>query len=235
MIGKFLKTVFILAFLMGLAFWSPWKEWNFSWFNLIGINQKEGFSSLRVQSFSGNLNVYVDDELQGVADSSGEVLEILPIEPGNHILKLTREEESAFFYELVKEIPFSEDIDVIVGYELGPSAQFSEGHILYSKKSFEANRDPILEIFSPTSNVSVKLDGVDIGQTPINNIELSTDKTHKLLLEKDGYDSLEIQILPDSIEEREKLRDYILTLDVSLFARPLNLVTETDPSEDERT
>lgn len=218
---------------MILAFWSPWKDWNLAWFNLFGINSKEGYSSLRVQSFAGDMQVYVDDESKGVASGAGEVLEILPIRPGNHIVKLTRESDSGFYYEVVKEIPFAEDIDVIVGYELGPSEEFSEGHVLYSKKSFDANRDPILEIFSSTTNVNVKLDGVDVGQTPLSNLELSTDTTHKLSFAKDGYDELEIQLLPETLEEREKLKDYTLTLDVSLFARPFNLQTETEI--DERT
>lgn len=224
-----LKKLFILTitiiFLAILAFWSPWQNWNLSWINLLGIESKEEFAGLKVISLAGDIDVYIDDEYQGTA-LDGNYLEVTPINPGEHFITLQRPSDTAQYTEIVRKVNFEPGIDVVIGYEIGPTEEFSEGHILGVRKSFISETGPFLEVFSTPENISVTIDGKYIGETPIKSLSIDANSKHTLKFEKDGYDSLEIEILPDEQEARDLLRDYILTLEINLFARPVNIISE---------
>ncbi|MFQ5492823.1 MAG: hypothetical protein ACE5DX_01540 [Candidatus Dojkabacteria bacterium] len=222
---KIALVILILSGLLVLAVWSPWQNWNLSLTNLLGIEAKEEFSALKVKSLTGEIDIFIDGEYRDTASPETDLLEIFPIDPGEHTVLLRRRNHEDY-EEVVRKINFEPQIDVIVGYEIGPSETFSEGHILYARKSFASPGSPLLEIFSSPEKINVFLDNQFIGETPLKDVNLDISDQRKLRFEKDGYDELEIIVLPESQEERDKLKDTILTIEINLFARPINIVTE---------
>lgn len=222
--SKLLKFITFFLALTLLAFWSPWQNWDFQWINLFGIESRQDYSSLNIKSFEGDLEVYIDNELQGTVGEDDGFLEISPLKEGEHTVRLQRpQSESDFFNVFERRLNFENNADVVIGYDLGPTSEFSEGHILSARKSFTVGKDPVLDIVSPLEGVNVKLDGSDIGKTPLRSIPISINSKHTLSFAKDGYDTLEIEIFPDSQEDRNKLKDLVLNLEVNLFLKPVDI------------
>lgn len=223
---KILSSLIIVMGLIVLAFWSPWQEWNIHWTNIFGIGSRDEFSGLKVKSFSGELEVFLDGKSVGKVDDKQSFLEVFPIEPGEHNVKLSRPEDKGYYEEVERRVNFEQEVDVVIGYDLGPSALFSEGHVLTSRKSYTLGQNPTLDIVSTLENVDVKIDGKDIGKTPLRAIPMSIDTTHVLSFNKPGFDPLEIEIFPSEQSEREKLKDLVLNLEVTLFAKPVELTAQ---------
>lgn len=218
-------TLLVLALIV-LAFWSPWQTWNFEWINIFGIDSRDSYSGLKVKSFSGEIEVFVDGESAGTTTDQESFLDIYPIDPGEHNVKILRPNNDGFYTEFERNINFEKEVDVVIGYDLGPTSLFSEGHVLTAKKGFTKGNDPTLDILSTLNEVDVKLDGRDIGKTPLRSIPISIDSTHILSFSKKGFDSLEIEILPSEQEARDKLKDIKLSLEVNLFAKPIDLTAQ---------
>jgi hypothetical protein len=226
MLKRLALIVVILVCLVGLGVWSPWQQWKLNLPSILGIQSPEQFGSLKVKSLSGDIDVFVDGEFKDTASADdSDFLEIVPISPGEHTIRMVRRDEPGF-PEVIRKLNFEPGADVVVAYEMGPSESFSEGHILYARKSFENKGKPQLEIFSTPDNTKVTLDGTYLGQAPLKDIELDTNSKHKLKFEKDGYDPLEIDIFPDTQADRDKLKDMILTLEINLFERPVKVVNQ---------
>jgi hypothetical protein len=179
-----------------------------------------------VKSFSGELEVFVDGESAGITTDQQSFLDVFPIKPGEHLVKIVRPSNDGFYSEFERNINFERDVDVVIGYDLGPSTLFSEGHVLTAKKSFTKGAEPTLDILSTVDDVDVKLDGRDIGKTPLRTVPIGIESTHILSFSKKGFDSLEIEILPTEQSERDKLKDIELSLEVNLFAKPVELTAQ---------
>lgn len=218
-------TTLILA-LVVLAFWSPWQNWNVHWTNIFGIENREEFSGLKVKSFSGELEVFLDNNSVGKITDKDSFLEVFPIDPGEHTVKIVRPDNNGYYEELERRLNFEKEVDVVIGYDLGPSKLFSEGHVLTSRKSYTVGQNPTLDIVSTLEDVDVKIDGKDIGKTPLRSIPMSIDATHVLSFNKQGFDPLEIEIFPAEQSERDKLKDLVLNLEVTLFAKPVELTAQ---------
>lgn len=225
MLKKLLVGTVVIIGLGVLAFWSPWQQWDFSITSILGIESKEEFSALKVRSLGGTIEVFLDGESYGEVSTEEEFLEVFPVDPGEHTVRLVRKSD-ADYTEVVRKINFEPAVDVIIGYEIGPNEQFSEGHILYARRSFTAQGDPTVEVYSSPEAITVQLDGAEIGQTPIKDVTLTTDRRHTLSFSKPGYDPLDIEILPDNQADRDKLKNTILTLEINLFAQPVPIVEQ---------
>lgn len=223
---KVTRISLLVLSLILLAFWSPWQSWNIEWINIFGIDSKDSYSGLKVKSFSGEMEVFIDGESAGITTDQESFLDVYPIEPGEHSVKIARPGNNGFYTEFERNINFEKDVDVVIGYDLGPSTLFSEGHVLTAKKSFTKGAEPILDILSTVVDVDVKLDGRDIGKTPLRSVPITIDSTHILTFSKKGFDSLEIEILPTEQSERDKLKDVELSLEVNLFAKPVELTAQ---------
>lgn len=223
---KFIKLSVIILGLMLLAVWSPWQNWNFHWMNILGIESREQFSGLKLKSFSGELELFLDGESAGTVGDQESFLEVFPVSPGEHTVKITRPENNGFYTEFERTLNFEKEVDVVIGYDLGPSLLFSEGHVLTAKKSYTKGQNPVLDITSMIDDVDVKIDGADMGKTPLRSIPMGIDTTHVLHFSKPGFDPLEIEIFPTEQSERDKLKDIILTLEVNLFAKPVELTAQ---------
>ncbi len=216
----------IIIVLLILAIWSPWETWNFSLYDVLGVEQKQELSALKIYSLAGKLDIYLDDEYLGSAEAESGFAEFPSITPGEHVVRLERVDQGLEYQTLVRKLNFETGVEVVIGYELGPSKEFSEGHILYAKESFSDSDTAILDILSTPAKIKVSLDGQDLGATPLQNIELSVDSRHKLTFSQEGYDTLEIELLPEDQAARDKLRNLVLTLEVNLFAQPINVTKE---------
>ncbi len=223
---RFLKLTVVILGLMLLAVWSPWQNWNYHWSNLFGIESREQFSRLKLKSFSGDLELFLDGKSAGVVNDQESFLEVFPINPGEHTIKITRPDNEGFYTEFEKTLNFEKEVDVVIGYDLGPNLLFSEGHVLTAKKSYTKGQNPTLDIISTIDDVDVKIDGVDVGKTPLRSIPMSIESTHVLNFGKKGFDPLEIEIFPTEQSERDKLKDIILTLEINLFAKPVELTAQ---------
>ena len=223
---KATRISLLIISLILLAFWSPWQSWNLEWINIFGIDSKDSYSGLKVKSFSGELEVFVDGESAGITTDQQSFLDVFAIKPGEHLVKIVRPTNDGFYSEFERNINFERDVDVVIGYDLGPSTLFSEGHVLTAKKSFSKGAEPTLDILSTVNDVDVKLDGRDIGKTPLRTVPIGIESTHILSFSKKGFDSLEIEILPTEQSERDKLKDIELSLEVNLFAKPVELTAQ---------
>jgi len=221
MVKKLLLSLLFIIGLILLGFWSPWNNWQINIAQIFGVEPKEEFSALKVKSLMGEIEVYLDNDFMGVTNSSEDFLEVFPVEPGEHILTLKKSGVEDYA-EVVRKLNFEPAVDVVIGYEIGPNEYFSEGHILYARRSYSSNINPELQIFSTPENVNVYIDERLVGETQMQSISLSVDKRHKLKFEKEGYDPLEIEIFPANQQERDNLKGMILTLEVNLFAQPIN-------------
>ncbi|HLD03706.1 MAG TPA: PEGA domain-containing protein [Candidatus Dojkabacteria bacterium] len=220
------KPVIIILIAIGLivlAFWSPWSNLNFSLLNIFGISSVEKFATLKVKSLAGEIEVLIDGEYQDSVKSESDFLELTQINPGEHLIVLQRK---GMDYQVTRKINFEHGVDVVIAYEIGPTQEFSEGHILYTRKSFASEANTLIEIFSTPEHIKVFLDGVLIGETPLKDLDLDISGKHKLRFEKTGYDSMEIEVLPETQEERNKLKNLLINLEVSLFTRPVRVVTQ---------
>ncbi len=213
----------LLAFL--LAIWSPWNSWNISLTRLLGIDPPEEIGGLQVSSLAGTLEVYIDGSLKGTVDPEKSPLTIPAVEPGERQIKLIRKSDvEGAFYQFNQLVKFESGVDVILAYELGPTAEFSEGHLIYATKTAKvANPELSLNIVSSAEGSNVKIDDLDVGQTPIVTYKLDLTKQHKLVISKLGFDSQEFVILPTEQKDRDKLKGYNLNVNVDLFLQPIGI------------
>src|SRR3990170_1480448 len=147
MIKRFLLIIIIIISLIGLGIWSPWQNWKLDLPSILGIESKERFGSLKVKSLAGEIDVFLDGEFKDTASDDEEFLEIVPVSVGEHTIRMVRRDEPEF-PEVIRKLNFEAGADVIIGYEMGPSEHFSEGHIFYARKSYESKGKPILELFT---------------------------------------------------------------------------------------
>jgi len=197
-----------------------------SWLSVFGIDTEDKQGGLQILSHAGELDIYIDGEYIDTTLSNTDFLEIPSIHPGEHTVKLVRNTENAEYVEIVRKLNFEPAVDVIIGYEIGPSEVFSEGHMFYAKRNYSGKDDTLLDVFSEPQDIKVTMDGQYLGETPIRDLTIGLERKHLITFEKDGYDSLDIEILPDTGEERDKLKGLKLILEVNLFARPVEIVTK---------
>ncbi|MBD3363199.1 PEGA domain-containing protein [Candidatus Dojkabacteria bacterium] len=232
MAKKIIYTTLIILFLISLALWSPWEEYDISFARIFGVKEIEHLSGLELFSLKGELELYLDDEYKGSITPEGGSFVLDDIEKGNHILRISRKSDNPNeYFEVVKSVNFVENLKVVLAYELGPSEEFSQGHIFYARKNSIANPDSTTAMLNINcqgcEEANVFLDEIEIGKTPVEGYQLDLGKVHNLKLEKQNYEDLEFTILPDSQEDRDKLKGIELFIDVNLFLIPIEIEQET--------
>lgn len=225
MIKKIRNLFLLFLLLLLLGFWSPWNDWDINFLQLIGIDTQPKLATLKVKSLAGNIDIFIDEQNMGSVTADDEFAEITTISKGEHLIQLKRlTEKEGIYYELSRKLNFEPGVEVVIAYDLGPSEEFSEGHILYTAPNFNKDSAPDLNIISEPDDVAVFLDDSQIGTTPLKELELDISKQHKVRFEKQGYDTLEFILLPESQEARDKLKGLSLQLEVNLFLQPMKLI-----------
>lgn len=221
---KFFWITIFFAALILLAFFSPWRQIRIDLAGLFGLEQQESTAGLVISSYAGRLNVFIDGLSVGVA--TAETPLVLPsIPPGDRLIRLERESEvtDAFttYSKLLTLLPGSEGQ---ISYELGPSTEFSGGHLIYVAGVQTNNRESLrLNVKSNVAEAQVFVNDTSIGETPLNAYQLPIGSQYKLELRKAGYESQAFTILPDSQEDRDKLGGFDLNVEVDLFLQPIRI------------
>lgn len=223
MLKRFLVLIVLLITVLLCAVWAPWQSINIDLLQLVGIGARPTYARIQLTSLSGELELLIDGETRGSVGPEGSPLILEDIAPGEHQVLLRRTGNSNY-HTLERLITFSADTDVVIAYELGPSAAFSGGHILTAAKSISEGSDVILNLRSLPGEANVKLNSVEIGTTPIRRYKLDYNNTNEISVTKPGYEEIKLNLLPGEQAAREKLRGYELNLETDLFLLPIDVI-----------
>lgn len=221
-------TIFIVLLVLCvlLAIWSPWNSLRFTLSSLFGIKQATEVAGLQVISLSGDLSVLIDGDKVGEATSGEEAFIIDNVAPGDHLLTLEKisDIENAY-WKFSKVVTFYKSTSVAASFNLGPTEEFSEGHLIYFTENPNPENKKNLVVSLNVENASLTLDGETNLQFEgsILNTEISLDKQHSVLISKAGYDDLQFNILPADQTDRDKLQGLILNIDAHLLLKPVEL------------
>lgn len=222
---KILIVLIIIVTLLIGAIFVPWNSLT-DLKSILGIEDQIGYSSLKVYSLGGNLEVSVDEQERGLANFEMSYLEITPLEPGFHKIELVRESTEENFYQgFSKEIYFEEGFDVVISWEAGPSERSSSGWVLSAKRNdTDQKAENMSQLFvdlDPTG-ADLFMDGNQVADY-LNGVSLSLDKRHTISCRKTGFQDIDFEILPEEDDIRGRLIDYNLFLEVKLYEIPLEI------------
>lgn len=223
---KFAVILIILVLCTLIGLWSPWRSINIDLPQLFGISKQDLKSGLQVYSLSGNIQIYVDNQLKGEVTPEESPYFVDNIDPGQHLIKLERksEKESAY-WTFNKLVTFEKGTNVVVSYNLGPSEVFSEGHIIYAVNKDYTKTETSINVLLNINEFNIQFDSLPIEKISFNEYSSLLDLTrqHSIKLSKPGFEQLEFVILPSSQEERDKLKNYNIMIEAHLMYQPVNV------------
>lgn len=226
MLKKVTLLVVISLLCTLVALWSPWLYLNLDVRNLFGVRKPDSIAGLQVFSLGGELEIQIDGQILGTVTPEKSPFFYDTVTPGERMVSISRKSETPnSFWTFSKLITFEEGNTVVSSYFIGPSQEFSEGHFIFATKKTDLNAQSKLNISLNTDDAQIQIDSIAVEKF-INNkfttdIDLSSQK--KISIFKPGYETLEFTILPDQQEEREKLKNYDLNLEVQLMVLPVNV------------
>ncbi len=224
--NRIIKVILFLVICSLIALWSPWTNWNLDLNKIFGIQAPEVISGLQIYSLSGELEIYVDNNLVGSVDEEDSPFTVDKVMPGEHLFTLKRKSEVKNAYWIVnKLITFEAGTNVVASYNVGPEEEFTEGHIIYTIKRIDKNSSPSLNINLNVDNAVVTIDSNSEEEVlgKFYSTVLSYSQQHSITIFKDGYEKLEFSILPTSQEERDKLKDFNLNIEAHLMLQPVEV------------
>lgn len=222
---KLIFGSFLVVSCLILALWSPWIKWDFNVSSLFGVEEKEEIAGLQVISLSGDIEVFIDGVTIGTAAKDNPLI-VDRVTPEEHLVTLRRKSDIRNAYWSFNElITFEANTQVIVSYNLGPEEEFSEGHVIYAAKKSDLNKTSVLNFEIDVEDASVQLDDIPTQRITERKLTetLNFDKQHRVVITKNGYESLEFLILPEKQEERNLLKDYDINVKVRLAALPVKV------------
>lgn len=204
------------------AIWSPWNSWNISIAQLFGIEPPKQIGGLQVTSLAGELEVFIDGQSRGKVNTETSPLLIPAVTPGERQIRLVRTSQvTGAYWEFNRLIKFESGVDVVLSFELGPTEEFSEGHLIYATKNNELTENLLLAVNSGVDGAEVLVDDLRAGTTPLAGYVLTRDKQHRVVISAPGYETQEFTILPEDQTQRDKLKGFYLNVDVNLFLLPI--------------
>lgn len=225
---KILFYLSLLSMCVLVSVWSPWIYINLDITNIFGIVKPEEISGLKVVTLASDLEIFIDNEKRGELLEKDRTFIIDRVNPGNRLITLKRLGETATNYWVYNKIVnFEKNTTVVMAFNIGPSEFFSEGHIIYAiKKS---------DLSSPTK-LNIIMEGETGGVVQVNSESpvilrdskyttfISLEQQNKILVSKNGFESQEFTILPDTQEERDKFKEYDINVEIKLLLQPLDLI-----------
>lgn len=221
--------VLILLSCTLLALWSPWLSWNIDLRPLFGVKIPEVNAGIQVFSLAGELELLIDGVSIKTINTDNSPYFYDTITPGDRLITLRRSSDiKDAFWEFNELIRFIEGTSVTVSFNLGPEEVFSEGHIIYAIPKKESSTLNKLTITTNVEDVNIKLDNRVIEKADGFNYStnINLDGQRSVEISKRGYDPLEFTILPETQENRDKLRNFDLNLEVHLMLQPVPVVEE---------
>lgn len=207
-----------------LGLWSPWLKWDINISDLFGVESPDQISGLEVYSISGDLEVFVDDDSRGIA-TTDQPLFIDGLTPGTKSVRIVRlSETEGAYWSFNKLINFEENINVVISYYLGPEEEFSSGHVITARKKAEGEENN-LNIKTDISDYSLDINGISV-KVDSNDYSTQLPFNDQIILKinKLGYEDTEFKILPEEEEERLKLEDFVIIVDIQMLLQPVTVV-----------
>lgn len=218
----FLVLIPIILLLL-LAIWSPWVRWNIDIRTFFGLSPVNLTSGIQVYSLAGTLEIYLDGVKLGEAVSGKDPFITDKIESGQKVLSLKRvsSNESVKYWEINRLINFQPSTTVIASFNLGPDEIFSEGNIIYVENRVD-DLNPEVKIKVNVPEALVTLEDITIQKINSNNFigRMLYDKSRKIVVIKEGYETSEFFILPESEQDRDSLKQYNFNIEVFLMYKP---------------
>jgi|GEM_PF-2641330 len=150
-----------------------------------------------------NAPVFLDDTLVGNTPYKGQKDISGP-------LKIAVKGQNSKFETQISPSPGTE---VSIKRDLGIDPQFSSGQLVWLEKS--SSKNPTVMVISKPSGATVKLDGVEVGQTPTTlgtKDILVPNKDYKIEVFKEGFEDQAISISPK--------KGYLVNASLDLFLLP---------------
>ncbi|MFW5702937.1 MAG: PEGA domain-containing protein [Candidatus Dojkabacteria bacterium] len=224
MLRKFGVVLSMVLISVLCAVWSPWHYWNISLPKIFGVEAPVALARVQVSSLGGELQVYINGEERGIIGPESSPFTIEDAKPGQNTIRLTRSSEvEGAYVEYEQVIELYEEVETVIAYELGPTYNFSQGHVISAFRNAAIGDKTMLNVYSEPTGVAVKLGEERIGTTPLENIEVDRSSAQTLTLEKRGYEPQTISILPSEENQREKLKGFDINVDANMFLIPIEL------------
>lgn len=230
-----MKNLVLLLILLlggiGLALWSPWLDVDISISDIFGVEEPDQIAGLQVFSLAGDLEVSIDGESKGTVSEDGASLIVDRIDPGTRLVTIERESTVlGAYWKFNKIIDFEEGKDVIISYNIGPEEEFSEGTVISSQQSNDTDTsDTTITIRTSIENATVTINDVsyNLGEDTDSETQISKqfpiDKQYSIVIEKDGFETLEFTLLPANQEDRNRFGGFEVIADVQLMYQPIDL------------
>lgn len=225
---RILTITLIFVALVLLAIWSPWLRWNIDLGALIGVAKPDSIAGLQVSSLAGELEIFLDGKSAGKVTPETSPLFLDRVEPGEHLLAIKRTGDFAGSYAAFsKLVDFIAGSSVVIAYNLGPDEQFSEGHIIYATKKTVDAASSKLDINLSLEDFNFSIDNLPSERITGKHLSVNLDlnSQHQVKISKTGYESLEFTILPETQEDRDKIKPFDLNIDVQLMLQPVEVDT----------
>jgi len=220
-------TILAIFLLIFIGVWSPWRSINISPLEFFGLRQSIDYAGLQVYSLSGEIEVEIDGELAGNVTVDGSPLDIVEIDPGEHLVTIKRTptdmSNDPIYFQLNRVIKFEKGINTVVAYELGPTEDFSEGYIITTSKAASSSGSS-LNITTIPAGSKVFINSLDEGTGPITNYTIDLSQDYSIKIAKDNFESIEFNLLPEDDIQRELLKNYDINVEVNLFQIPIEIV-----------
>ncbi len=223
---RFIALVFVLVGCFLLALWSPWLYWKLDLSGLFGVQKPDSIAGLQVFSLSGELEVFLDNASMGNVKVENSPLIIDKVTPGEHLVALKRVSPTPdSYWEFGKIIKFEESTTAVISYNIGPEEEFSEGHIIYAVRKPDTGSQTQLTLTTNITGVNFQFDSVQPEIVSGNTITLPLNlgEQHKIRITKSGFEPLEFTILPESQEDRDKLKNYDINIEAKLMYQPVTV------------
>lgn len=223
---KAFKKILIIIILLAIGFWSPWLYIQLDLAQLFGIQKPEEISGLQVNSLAGEIEVYLDGQFKGVSSADRTPLILDRVLPGDYLLTLKRKTDvRGSYWDFNQLISFIPSTTIIATFNLGPEEYFSEGHVIYASKKENPLEESKLNVFTNSENAIVEFEDLSVQKinSTHNAVQLEFDRPRKLNVSKEGYDKLEIMILPEDENERRSLQNFDLNIYVYLLLQPVTI------------
>ncbi len=226
---SFLKILLIIVGLLLLAIWSPWTKWSIDFRPLFGIQDPGEIAGLVVNSLAGNIEVTLDNQVVGSA-SEDSPLFLDDVEPGEKLIKLRRisDVENAY-WNYSRVIDLEVGTTAVLSFNLGPNEDYSEGNVIFFEKKSSTSQ--------PTINFKFDEDNVNLQvETQIyrnlskagTDVPLDTLEQKSIKIVKAGFEELEFKLLPEDEEDRSRVKDFNIEVEVYLMKQPVNVLTTND-------
>lgn len=218
-----IKILIFLTICTLVGIWSPWVSWNINLASFFDVETPEEISGLQLTSLIGELEVRIDGELKGTVSPENSPLFIDAVQPGERQIEIRRVSEfETAYWKFNRNIDFIAGVDVIISLGLGPAEVFSEGTIITATRKINENFNTRISANIENANISINTIQIQQEQGFVKE-NLTLDRQHLISVSKKGYETLEFRLFPSEQEEREKLQDFVINVEVLLMLQPVNV------------